>query len=105
MLGMSISETDLRAATAQNVHVSDEELAVDLADGRTITAPLAWLPRLVSGTPSERAHFRLIGNGGGVHWPDLDEDISVGSLLAGRRSGETQKSLTRWLDQRKSRTR
>jgi hypothetical protein len=73
---------------------------VDLADGRTITAPLVWFPRLKHGTAAERANWRLIGAGEGIHWPQLDEDISVESLLAGRPSGETQDSLRRWLDQR-----
>jgi hypothetical protein len=86
--------------TAQNVSVNDNSLTVELADGRTITVPLAWFPRLANGTARERANCRLIGNGSGVHWPDLDEDISVESLLAGRRSGETQASLRRWLQQR-----
>ena len=81
---------------------SDEALIVDLADGRTITVPLAWFPRLARGTPAERANWRLIGGGVGIHWPDLDEDISVESLLAGRRSGETQVSLRRWLEARKA---
>ena len=98
---MSTSGTELREAFAQRVTASDEALIVDLADGRTITVPLAWFPRLEHGTPTERANWRLIGGGVGIHWPDLDEDISVGSLLAGRRSGETQESLRRWLQARK----
>ena len=57
---------------------------------------------LARGTPKERANWRLIAGGEGIHWPDLDEDISVESLLAGRRSGETQESLRRWLERRKS---
>ena len=80
----------------------EEALVVDLADGRTITVPLAWFPRLVYGTPAERANWRLIGGGVGIHWPDLDEDISVESLLAGRGSGETQASLRRWLQTRRA---
>ncbi len=99
---MSTLVTELREATADNVSVSDDALAVDLADGRTITVPLAWFPRLAHGTPAERANWRLIGSGEGIHWPDLDEDISVESLLAGRRSGETQESLRRWLQGRKA---
>ena len=99
---MSISETDLREVAAQNVSVTDDSPAVDLADGRTITVPLAWFPRLENGTPAECANWRLIGNREGIHWPDLDEDISVASLLAGRRSGESQTSLRRWLQARKS---
>ncbi len=99
---MSTLETELRDAAAQNVSVSDDALVVDLADGRTITVPLTWFPRLASGTPAERANWRLIGAGDGIHWPDLDEDISVQSLLAGRRSGETQESLRRWIEGRKT---
>jgi hypothetical protein len=79
-----------------------ERLVADLADGRTIMVPLAWFPRLARGTPAERANWRLIAAGEGVHWPDLDEDISVESLLAGRRSSETQESLRRWLERRGS---
>jgi hypothetical protein len=100
---MSTSGIELREAVAQGVTASDEALIVDLADGRTITVPLAWFPRLAHGTPAERANWRLIGGGVGIHWPDLDEDISVESLLAGRRSGETQASLRRWLRARKAR--
>ena len=99
---MTTSGTELREAVAQSLTVSDEALMVDLADGRTITVPLAWFPRLAHGTPTERANWRLIGGGVGIHWPDLDEDISVESLLAGRRSGETQESLRRWLQARKT---
>ena len=98
---MSTSGTEIRDALAQSLSLSDDALVVELADGRTITVPLAWFPRLTHGTAAERAHWRLIGKGQGIHWPDLDEDISVESLLAGRRSGETQESLRRWLQQRK----
>ena len=94
---MSISGTELREAMAQSLSVTDEELIVHLADDRTITAPLAWFPRLVHGRPAERSNWRLIASGEGIHWPDLDEDISVRSLLAGRPSGETPESLRRWL--------
>ena len=99
---MSFSGTELKETLAQSVSVSDEALIADLADGRTITVPLAWFPRLANGTPTERGNWRLIGGGEGIHWPDLDEDISVESLLAGRRSGESQASLGRWLQQRES---
>ena len=99
---MSTSPTDLSQVHAQRISVTGDALVVDLTDGRTLTVPLAWYPRLLHGSPAERARWRLIGNGAGVHWPDLDEDISVEGLLAGRRSGETQKSLRRWLDARKA---
>jgi len=99
---MSISGSELKQALAQSVSVTDDALVSDLADGRTITVPLAWFPRLAHGTPRERANWRLIAGGEGIHWPDLDKDISVEGLLAGRRSGETQESLRRWLERRKS---
>ena len=98
---MSFSGTEIRAAVAQGIAVSDDALIVDLTDGRTITVPSVWFPRLAHGTPAERANCRFIGGGTGIHWPDLDEDISVQSLLAGHRSGEAQASLARWLSGRK----
>ena len=87
-------------AKAQKVSVTDDTLAVDLSDGRTISVPLAWFPRLLHGTPEERNNWRLIGGGEGIHWPDLDEDISVENLLAGKPSGESQSSFKRWLEKR-----
>jgi hypothetical protein len=101
--GVGISGTELKQVTAQNVNVTEDSLAVDLADGRTITVPLAWFPRLEHGTATERDHWRFIGNGVGIHWPELDEDISTASLLAGHGSGESQASLKRWLEQRAAR--
>src|SRR6266699_6870515 len=94
---MSTSGTDLRNPVAQRVTAGEDSLVVELTDGRTVTVPLAWFPRLLQATPAERASLRLIGSGAGIHWPDLDEDISVASLLAGRRSSETRESLLRWL--------
>lgn len=94
--------SELADLRAQSVAVTEDALVVELVDGRTVTVPLAWYPRLVHGTPAERTHWRFIGEGEGIHWPDLDEDISVEGLLAGRRSGETQASLRRWLDLRKA---
>jgi hypothetical protein len=99
---MSTSGAELRETLALSISVSDDALVAELADGRTITVPIAWFPRLAHGTPMERANWRLIARGEGIHWPELDEDISVESLLAGRRSGETQESFRRWLQQRKS---
>lgn len=69
--------TDIRYATALRAVVSEDELSVDLADGRTIIVPLVWYPRLLEGTPEERNNWRLIGDGEGLQWPDLDEDLSV----------------------------
>ena len=83
--------------SAVTVQVTADTLTVDLSDGRSISAPLAWYPRLSHGTAAERANWRLIGRGEGVHWPDLDEDISVDNLLGGARSGESQLSLTQWI--------
>ncbi len=91
----------LETALAQHVTVTPDTLSVDLLDGRTIAVPLAWFPRLVHATPTERDHWRLIGRGEGIHWPDLDEDISVADLLLGRASGESQVSFGRWLTARR----
>ena len=95
--------TEVREARAQRVAVTDDALVIDLLDGRTISAPLAWYPRLLHGTSSERNNWRLIGNGEGIHWPDLDEDISVENILSGRPSGESQSSFKRWLTGRSAR--
>ena len=81
----------------QDVSTDDDTLTVDLSDGRSIAAPLAWYPRLWHGTPDERRRWRLIGSGQGIHWPDLDEDISLEGLILGKPSNESQKSLNRWL--------
>src|SRR5580692_8798346 len=97
---MITSGIDVRNPSAQRVTLNEDTLTVDLSDGRTIAVPLAWFPRLTHGTAAERSNWTLIGDGEGIHWPDLDEDISVESLLAGRRSGESQDSLRRWLDGR-----
>jgi len=85
---------------AQNLAVTDDSLVVDLSDGRSITVPLAWYPRLQHGTPHERNNFRWIGDREGIHWPDLDEDVSVENLILGKPSGESQDSFRRWLDRR-----
>jgi Protein of unknown function (DUF2442) len=99
---MTSSTIELHAPPATQVSVTDEALTVDLADGRTLSVPLVWFPRLAHGTPGERSHWRFIGQGEGIHWPDLDEDISIAGLLAGRPSGESQRSLKRWLEQRQA---
>ena len=97
---MTPSEPNTWTTFVQGVELTDDILTFHLTDGRSISAPLAWYPRLARGTPAERSHFE-IGSGIGVHWPDLDEDISVENLLQGQPSGESQKSFQRWLDQRK----
>jgi hypothetical protein len=88
---------------AQRVMVTEDSVVVDLADGRSVSAPLAWYPRLLHGKPEERDNWRLIGSGEGIHWPDLDEDLSIESLVLGRPSGESGQSFKRWLETRKSR--
>jgi hypothetical protein len=85
---------------AERAKVTDDALSVDLSDGRSVVVPLAWFPRLLHGTPAERDRWRLIGRGQGIRWDELDEDISVESLLTGRRSGESQESLKAWLEER-----
>ena len=85
---------------AVNVTVTDEKLTVDLSDGRSIVIPLEWYPRLVHGLPAERRNWRLLGEGYAIEWPDLDEDIGIEGLLAGRRSGESKKSFKNWLTDR-----
>ena len=99
---MNTSTTDIQIAGAQQVAVTEDTLTVDLIDRRTISVPLGWYPRLLHGTPEERYNWRLIGGGEGIHWPDIDEDIRVDNLLAGKPSGESQQSLQRWLEGRSS---
>ena len=98
---MSISTIEIQPTLAERISIDDESLIIDLVDGRSISVPLEWYPRLLHGTPQERNNWRLIGRGEGIHWPDLDEDISVENVWAGRPSGESQRSLKRWLEARK----
>ncbi len=98
---MTSSLTEIGVPAATNVVVTDDTLTVDLSDGRTISVPLAWYPRLAHGTQEERANWRLIGRGEGIHWPQLDDDISVEGLIAGKPSGESQRSLARWIEDRR----
>jgi hypothetical protein len=85
---------------ATDVTVTDDTLSVDLDDGRTVSVPIGWYPRLAHGTPEERANFEMSGAGHGIHWPDLDEDIGVEGLLFGRKSTESPASFEQWLQQR-----
>jgi hypothetical protein len=87
---------------ATRVDVTDAVLSVNLVDGRTVSVPLAWYPRLAHATADERANWRLIGRGEGIHWPDLDEDVSIANLLAGKASGESERSFKRWMERRQS---
>ena len=88
------------SAIATSVTITDDSIVVDLADGRTISAPIGWYPRLAHASKKQRNHFRFVGDHRGIHWPDLDEDISVENLLQGKRSGESNASLARWLANR-----
>jgi hypothetical protein len=102
-LGMTtliIDESSLRAVRAE---VTEEALVVDLADGRSVSVPLGWYPRLLQASVEERRQLRLIGSGEGIHWGLLDEDISVEGIVAGRRSMESAESFRRWLQDRKER--
>ena len=85
---------------ARSVAVTEESLTVDLVDGRTIIVPLVWYPRLWHGTPEERNRFEIFGDGKYLHWPDLDEDLTVTGLLAGFPSTEASQSLKKWLSER-----
>jgi hypothetical protein len=95
-----LERINLKLAQAEitAVNITDEELIVDLADGRTISVPILWFPRLAYGTPAERNNFQILRDS--IHWPDLDEDIGLPTLLLGRGLGESPQSLQRWLEQR-----
>ena len=99
---MITSTIEIKIPEAEAVSVTEDTLQVELSDGRSIAVPLAWYPRLVNATLEERRNWGLIGGGQGIHWPDLDEDLSVEGLLAGRPSGESQRSFKRWLEARQA---
>lgn len=88
----------MMTSSATRVELTDAAVTVELIDGRTVSVPLLWYPRLAHGTPEERGEWRFIGRGEGIHWPALDEDISIANLLAGKASGESQRSFKRWLE-------
>jgi hypothetical protein len=98
---MTSSAHDIVVPGAVSAKVTADSLIVELDDGRTISTPLSWYPRLLHATPTERAKLELIGRGEGIHWEDIDEDISIDSMLAGRASQESQASLAKWLKGRK----
>ena len=97
---MTTSGVENSNPTIERIIVTEDTLSAELRDGRTISAPLGWFPRLLHAKQRERANWRLIGRGQGIHWPDLDEDISAEGLLLGKPSGESQTSLQKWLDGR-----
>ncbi len=99
---MSTSVSDNAEARVESVHFEKDSLAVHLNDGRRLIVPLAWYPRLYHGRMAERENYRLISNGYGIHWPDLEEDISVSGLIKGQPSGESEDSLAKWLAGRRT---
>jgi hypothetical protein len=99
-VGMNTSPPETRTPRIRDVAISDSHLTIVLDDGRSASVPLEYYPRLMHGTPDERQRWELIGRGHGIHWEDLDEDISAEGLIAGRRSGEGPSSLQRWLERR-----
>jgi hypothetical protein len=101
MNGILSAAVTLILPRAVTVTVTEDTLSVDLEDGRTISVPIGWYPRLAHGTPAERLNFQISGAGYGVHWSDLDEDIGVEGLLLGKRSTESPASFERWLRRRK----
>lgn len=94
---MPSSTPEVQTPGVRSVRVTKSSVTFVLEDGRSVSAPLSWFPRLEAGTPKERDHWELIGVGRGVHWPDLDEDISVENLLKGQRSQESKRSFQAWL--------
>ena len=99
----SLGIDTLKIPQAQQVVVTDDSLVVDLSDGRTISVPLAWYPRLLHGSSDERNNWRLTASKEGIHWSELDEDISIKNIILGQPSGESQKSFQRWLEERAKR--
>lgn len=100
MNGTPFAAVELKLARIVDVQVTDDTLSVDLEDGRTISVPIGWYPRLAYGAAAERANWRISGAGYGIHWPDLDEDLGVEGLLLGRQSAESPASFDRWLQRR-----
>ena len=99
---MAISTTSFEVPGATELQFDEDALHAELSDGRRIAVPLAWYPRLLHATPQERTNHQIIAGGQHLHWPDLDEDISVEMLLTGQKSGESQTSFKRWIEARKA---
>ncbi len=97
---MNTLANKIRNVAIEFVSTTDDSLNVELSDGRTVSAPLTWFPRLFYASLEERNKWRLLGKGLGIHWQEVDEDISLENLLFGQPSGETQKSLQKWLNNR-----
>lgn len=99
---MAISTRSFEVPGATELQLDEDTLHAELTDGRRIAVPLAWYPRLLHATPGERGNWAIIAGGQHLHWPDLDEDISVEMLLTGQKSGESQSSFKRWTEARKA---
>ncbi|MFQ5635842.1 MAG: DUF2442 domain-containing protein [Gammaproteobacteria bacterium] len=97
---MTISANEFAGPAASHVSVTDATIDVELADGCSLSVPISWYPRLEHATQGERDRWTLTGSGLGMHWPDIDEDISVEALVAGTPSKESQASPARWLESR-----
>jgi Protein of unknown function (DUF2442) len=100
MSGISSVPALVAPPRAVSVTITDDTLSVDLEDGRTISVPIGWYPRLAYGSATERQNVHIVGAGYGLHWPDLDEDIGVEGLLLGKKSAESSASFARWLARR-----
>lgn len=101
MNGMPSAVVTLALPRVMDVNITDDTLSVDVEDGRTVSVPIGWYPRLAHGTAAERANSQISGAGYGIHWPDLDEDIGVEGLLLGKKSMESPASFARWLEHRR----
>lgn len=102
MRGMTTSANEFAGPAASRVAVTNATIDVELTDGRSLSVPISWYPRLEHATKGERDNWTLTGSGLGIHWPDIDEDISVEALVAGTTSNESQASLAKWLASRHS---
>ena len=101
---MASSQKSKSEVRAQEVTVTDEVLTIGLVDGRSVSVPLSWYPRLWYANEEERANFELFGDSTYIHWPDLDEDLTVEGILDGNRSAEGPNSLKKWLEVREGRS-
>jgi len=99
---MITSAIEIITPKITDVFITEDTLKVELSDGRAISVPLVWYPRLLEATEEEAENWRLIGDGYGIHWEDIDEDISIMSLLSGKPSGESPESFKKWLNKRKA---
>jgi hypothetical protein len=97
---MCSSTCDPESPKVSGVAITNDTLAVALSDGQTISVPSGWYPRLVHATAAGRSQWRVTGQGQGIHWPVIDEAISVTNLLNGHPSGESPRSFQRWLKRR-----